>query len=123
MKIQADITRVVEGIAAAHGVKVDVDYKLGYPVTVNDDTEYARAKQAVVDLFGAERFTELPTPELGSEDMAFVMELVPGAYLNVGACPVEDFGTSPTTTRHARRSTTASCPTAQPGSPRWPYAG
>jgi amidohydrolase len=96
-KIQADITRVVEGIAAAHGVKVDVDYKLGYPVTVNDDTEYARAKQAVVDLFGAERFTELPTPELGSEDMAFVMELVPGAYLNVGACPVEDFRNFPDT--------------------------
>ena len=94
-KIQADITRVVEGIAAAHGVKVDVDYKLGYPVTVNDDTEYARAKQAVVDLFGAERFTELPTPELGSEDMAFVMELVPGAYLNVGACPVEDYQNFP----------------------------
>jgi hippurate hydrolase len=94
-KIQAYITRVAEGVAAAHGLKVDVDYKLGYPVTVNDDTEYERAKQTVVDLFGADRFTELPTPELGSEDMAFVMEQVPGAYFNVGACPVEDYKNFP----------------------------
>ena len=94
-KIQGDIERLVHGIAAAHGLTVEVDYKLGYPVTVNDDTEYARAKQAVVDLFGADRYTELATPELGAEDMAFVMELVPSAYFNVGACPVEDYAAAP----------------------------
>jgi amidohydrolase len=94
-KVQADIERLVGGIAAAHGLRVEVDYKLGYPVTVNDDREYARAKQVVEDLFGADRFTELATPELGAEDMSFVMELVPGAYLNVGACPVDDYRAAP----------------------------
>jgi amidohydrolase len=90
-KIQHDIERLAHGISAAHGLEVDVDYKLGYPVTVNDDTEYVFAKQVVDDLFGPERFTEVPDPELGSEDMAFVMELVPGAYFNIGACPVDDY--------------------------------
>ncbi len=94
-KVQQEIERVVTGIAAAHGLTVDVDYRLGYPVTVNDDTEYARARQAVVDLFGAERFTELANPELGAEDMSFVMELVPSAYFNVGACVVDDFSSAP----------------------------
>ena len=32
----------------------------------------------------------MPFPEAGSEDMAFVLERVPGAYLNVSACAVED---------------------------------
>ena len=123
-KIQADITRAGRGHRRGARRRGRGHYKLGYPVTVNDDTEYARAKQAVDDLFGADRYTELPNPELGSEDMAFVMELVPGAYFNVGACPVDGLRrTSPTTTRRARRSTTRSCPTARPGSPRWPYAG
>jgi hippurate hydrolase len=90
-KIQRDIERLATGIAAAHGLEVEVDYKLGYPVTVNDSVEYALAKQVVEDLFGPARYTEVPDPELGSEDMAFVMELVPGAYFNVGACTVDDY--------------------------------
>ncbi|HEY7042667.1 MAG TPA: M20 family metallopeptidase [Nocardioidaceae bacterium] len=94
-KVRADIQRLVGGIAAAHGLAVAVDYELGYPVTVNDDTEYAHALQVVDDLFGRDRFTELPTPELGSEDMAFVMELVPSAYFNVSACPVADYANAP----------------------------
>ena len=78
------------------GLGVEVVYELGYPVTVNDDTEYAFAKQVVADLFGADRFqAKLTNPEMGSEDMAFVMELVPSAYFDVGACPVDDFESAP----------------------------
>ena len=55
-------------------------------MTVNDDTGYAFAKKTVEDLFGADRYTEEPHPELGSEDMSFVMELVPGV-LQPGAAP------------------------------------
>jgi hippurate hydrolase len=95
MRVQHDIERLVRGISAAHGLSVDVNYRLGYPVTVNDDTEYAHARQVVTDLFGMDRFTELSTPELGSEDMSFVMEQVPGAYFNVGACPVDDYRSAP----------------------------
>lgn len=93
--VREGIERVVRGIAAAHGLDVEVDYRLGYPVTVNDDAEYALAKSVVEDLFGPDRYTEIPNPELGSEDMAFVMELVPGAYFNVGACPVDDYAAAP----------------------------
>jgi amidohydrolase len=90
-KAQHDIERLLSGISSAHGLGIDIDYRLGYPVTVNDDAEYALAREVVEDLFGADRYTELPHPELGSEDMAFVMELVPGAYFNVGACTIDDW--------------------------------
>ena len=94
-KVQADIERLATGIAAAHGLTAEVDYRLGYPVTVNDVSEYARAVGAVTDLFGADRFTEMAEPELGSEDMSFVLDRVPGAYLLLSACPVADHDKAP----------------------------
>jgi amidohydrolase len=94
-RIKHDIERLVTGIADAHGLRVEVEYVLGYPVTLNDPAEYDVALEAVHDLFGAERFTEMPTPELGSEDMSFVFEKVPGAYLFISACPSDDFANAP----------------------------
>ncbi|MEO7981690.1 MAG: M20 family metallopeptidase [Sporichthyaceae bacterium] len=94
-KVQHDVERLVHGIAAAHGLTAEVGYRLGYPVTVNEETEYALARDVVTDLFGADRFTLMPEPELGAEDMSFVLDRVAGAYLNLGACPVPDHETAP----------------------------
>lgn len=91
----AAIERVAQGIAAAHGLTAEVAFSEAYPATVNDDAEYALAEETVVDLFGADRFTRMPNPEMGSEDMSFVMQQVPGAYLFVSACPAEDFANAP----------------------------
>ena len=77
------VTRVAQGIAAAHGVTAEVWIGNGYPVTVNDVDEQAFAQGVVADLFGAEHWTDMVDPEAGSEDMSFVLEQVPGAYLNV----------------------------------------
>ena len=95
---------VVRGVAAAHGLEVDTAFERGYPPVVNDVAETERAAAAVTELFGAERFTWLPHPKTGSEDMSFVFEKVPGAYLNLGACPPDlDPATAPTNhSPHAR---------------------
>lgn len=91
----AAIERVASGVASAHGLTAEVSFTESYPATVNDDEEYALAVQAVADMFGEDRFSEMPHPEMGSEDMAFVMERVPGAYLFVSACPAEDYRSAP----------------------------
>jgi hippurate hydrolase len=85
-----EIARLVSGIASAHGMTAEVEIVHGYPVTVNDPVEMAFAQATVVDLFGAERWTDMAEPEAGAEDFAFVLEQVPGAYLNVSACPAAD---------------------------------
>ncbi|MBM6399113.1 M20 metallopeptidase family protein [Phycicoccus sonneratiae] len=84
------VTEVAQGIASAHGLTAEVTIGNGYPVTVNDADEFAFARGVVVDLFGADRWADMVNPEAGSEDMAFVLEEVPGAYLNVSACALED---------------------------------
>ncbi|HEX4700424.1 MAG TPA: M20 family metallopeptidase [Actinomycetes bacterium] len=94
-RVRSEIEQVVRGLTAAHGLGVDIEYKLGYPVTVNDAAEHERGRQAVVDLFGADRFRLMPEPQLGSEDMSFVLDLVPGTYFNVSACPDADFDAAP----------------------------
>jgi metal-dependent amidase/aminoacylase/carboxypeptidase family protein len=64
-------------------------------VTVNDAAEHERGRQAVADLFGADRFSLMPEPQLGSEDMSFVLDRVPGTYFNISACPDDDFDAAP----------------------------
>ncbi len=89
-RAHAVLTQVAHGVAAAHGLTAEVTIGNGYPVTVNDEAEFAFARDTVVDLFGADRWADMVDPEAGSEDMAFVLEEVPGAYLNVSACAVAD---------------------------------
>jgi amidohydrolase len=86
------VARVSQHVAQAHGMTAEVAIGNGYPVTVNDVDEFAFAQGVVVDLFGADRWADMVNPEAGSEDMSFVLEEVPGAYLNVSACALADHG-------------------------------
>ncbi|GAA3539768.1 M20 family metallopeptidase [Kribbella ginsengisoli] len=89
-KVQESSVRLVEHIAAAHGLTVEANYRVGYPVTVNDAAEYTFARQAIVDLFGPDRFRERAHAECGAEDMSYVLNEVPGAYVNLSACAAPD---------------------------------
>ena len=96
------IERLARGIAEAHGVRAEVNYVPGYPVTVNDDAAYALMTDTVTDLFGAERYVEMPFPEAGAEDFSYVLEQVPGAYIFVSAYPGDDWNTA--ATNHSPRA-------------------
>ncbi|GAA3795210.1 M20 metallopeptidase family protein [Cellulomonas soli] len=82
------ITRVCEGIAAAHGMSVTVEHVRGYPVTVNRPEEVRRVARLATGLFGEQAYRESPQPISGAEDFSYVLQQVPGAYLAVGATPV-----------------------------------
>ncbi len=88
--------RLCEGIAAAHGLTAEATCVGEYPVTVNDDREYEFVASTAVDLFGPDRFQEMPDPLSGSEDFSRVLQHVPGAYLFLGAATVPDFDAAPT---------------------------
>ena len=84
------VTRVARSIAEAHGMTAEVTIGNGYPVTVNDEAEFEFARSTVVDLFGEDRWADMVNPEAGSEDMSFVLDEVPGCYLNIGASVHDD---------------------------------
>ncbi|MDX6301889.1 MAG: hypothetical protein QOF53_3103 [Nocardioidaceae bacterium] len=89
------VLRLVEGLAAAHGLRAEVTWTPGYPPTVNDVAEYELARETVVDLFGQERYDEAVFADPGTEDFSYVLERVPGAYLSISACSNPDPATAP----------------------------
>jgi amidohydrolase len=90
-KVRDASIRLCQEFAAAHGLRAEVRYQQEYPVTVNDPGQAEFATAAVTEVFGADRFTPMPTPEAGAEDFSRVLERVPGCYLFLGACPDDDY--------------------------------
>ena len=82
--IVAGMRRIIDGIGAAFGVSIVMDYQYGYPATVNhaDQAEYAALAAAkIVGDANVQRDVE---PSLGGEDFAYLLNARPGAYLFLG---------------------------------------
>jgi amidohydrolase len=93
--MEGAVRRLLEGIADAHGLRAEIEWTPGYPVTVNDADEYTFAKETLTDLFGEERYHEEPFADPGTEDFSYVLERVPGAYVSISACSAADVTTAP----------------------------
>lgn len=83
--VEAELLRLAEGIAAAHGLRAEARFDRIYPVTVNDAERAAGAAGVLEGLFGPERVAGLEQPWMGAEDFSFVLERVPGAFVFLGA--------------------------------------
>lgn len=81
------IRRIAEGVCASFGTRFDLSYKRGFPVTVNhhDETELAAAVAA--DLVGEENILRNLEPSMGSEDFAYMLQVMPGSYVWIGNGP------------------------------------
>lgn len=76
-------------IAEAHGCTAEAQFVENYPVTVNTEAEARGAAALLAGLFGSERVRKLSSPLMASEDFAFFLNRVPGAFLLMGARPPE----------------------------------
>jgi hippurate hydrolase len=85
--VLADIERVAQGIAAAHGATAEITVVRGYPVTVNDVDAARFALDTAAALFGAPLAVEMPNPVMGAEDWSYVLQRVPGAMAFLGTRP------------------------------------
>jgi len=87
--LEPAIRRIAEGVAAAHGASAQVHYERRYPPTVNSEEESAFAAEVAADVVGEDNVERDPTPSMGAEDFAFMLEARPGAYVWVGNGPTE----------------------------------
>lgn len=85
--LQEGLPRVIEGVAAAHGLTAEVRFDTMYPVTVNDPEETSETVDVLRGAFGEQRVVMMPTPMMGSEDFAFVLNEVPGTFIALMTSP------------------------------------
>jgi hippurate hydrolase len=95
-KMMDAVPRLLKGIAAAHGLDVDVDYQQEYPLTITDEDETHTAENVIAGLFGDSRLSRWATPLSGSEDFSRVLAEVPGTFIGLSAVPRDaDHAASP----------------------------
>lgn len=75
--------------ALCQGFNVTAEIKLnpenlGYPITFNTEEETQMALNAAIAIVGEDCINRQPTPSMGSEDFAFMLQEKPGCYLWLG---------------------------------------
>ena len=80
----AHLERVAKGTAAAFGASAEVDVRINFAPTVNHADEAEFAARICTELVGEANVERNPPLIMASEDFSFMLEKVPGCYLNIG---------------------------------------
>jgi hippurate hydrolase len=88
--LEAELGKLCAGVDATHGVKADLAFELLFPPTVNDAGQAEIAAVALADILGADAVRRDMPPVTGSEDFAYMLERLPGAYVLLGTRVSED---------------------------------
>jgi len=75
---------VVVGTAKLYDAQAEIDWRPGYPVTVNNAEKTAVAIAAAESIVGAERVDGNWPMTMGSEDFSYMLEKRPGAIIWLG---------------------------------------
>ena len=82
--LEARIRSLVAAQAESFGVAARTDWRPGYAVLVNTPGETALAREVALELVGADRVVLQGPAVPASEDFAFMLERVPGSYVQIG---------------------------------------
>ena len=83
-QIGAAVQRIARGVAEGLGASAEVDLSWKFAPTVNDAREAEFAAGICAELVGRERVERNPPLIMASEDFSFMLEKVPGCYVNIG---------------------------------------
>ncbi|HAW46742.1 MAG TPA: amidohydrolase [Roseovarius sp.] len=78
------LREVAAGVAAAHGVRAEVEIESGYPPTINDPQTTEFASEIAREVVGDAAVIADRTREMGAEDFSYMLAERPGAYLFLG---------------------------------------
>jgi len=78
------IREIAAGLAAAAGGTARVEYRRGYPATVNHAAQTEFAARVARKVAGESRVDSNVAPVMGAEDFSFMLEARPGAFIFLG---------------------------------------
>jgi hippurate hydrolase len=82
--MEAALKRVAVGVAESLGAKAEVDYRLIFAPLVNAPGPTRAIADVAAELVGEANVDRNKVAAPASEDFAFVLEKIPGAYINLG---------------------------------------
>ncbi len=82
--IEDRIREICEGAARMYGVKIDVEYRYGYPPTINNAQRAAFAVEVAAGVCGPHGVRDNVQASMGAEDFSYMLEKVPGAMVWLG---------------------------------------
>jgi amidohydrolase len=82
--IEDGMKRLADGVAVGFGASASVDFRPIFAPLINDPALTEAIADTAAELVGEASVDRKKPPGMGSEDFAFMMEQVPGAYIQVG---------------------------------------
>jgi len=86
-QLEQSISHLAQSVAQGFRLHAEVCFNPenpGYPVTVNSPDETASAIRAAIEVAGVDCVNTAPTPSMGAEDSAFMLQQKPGCYIWIG---------------------------------------
>jgi hippurate hydrolase len=96
--VEKRMIQIAKGIAEGFGATVKVDFRVIFAPTINHAQEAEFAAKICREIVGADRVERNPPLIMASEDFSFMLNKVPGCYINIGngqgegACEVHNPG-------------------------------
>lgn len=87
--LESRLRSTAVGIAEAMGAQAEVEVRRIFAPTINNPEEAEYAAAVCAELVGKDRVVRNAPPNMASEDFSFMLEKVPGCYLQIGNGDVE----------------------------------
>jgi hippurate hydrolase len=78
------VKEIASKVAEALGASAEIDYRRGYPPTVNSEREAQFAARVGERIFGKGNVVTDAEPTMGGEDFSYMLQARPGAYVWLG---------------------------------------
>ncbi len=75
---------IATSVAVGLGASAEVEYRRGYPATVNTEKEAHFAARVGEKVFGKDNVVTDGEPTMGGEDFSYMLQACPGAYVFLG---------------------------------------
>jgi amidohydrolase len=87
--LERRIGEVARGAASLHGASAELEYRRGYPPTINHAAEASFAADVAAEICGEAQVNRNVAPSLGGEDFSYMLQARPGAMAWLGNGPGE----------------------------------
>ncbi len=87
--LEKQMRQITASICSAFNASYELEYERRYPATVNTAEEVSISEKVAQKISGSDMVHTSPTPSMGSEDFAFMLQERPGSYIWIGNGDVE----------------------------------